>query len=218
MLNKSLVIAVTSALVMIEGACVSSKSPQKSDTGLTSTTADSTESGNTSNLSSGDTSTGTSGDTSTATSGGASTSTGTQASTTEGSTATGGADTGPSMQCSVWMQDCPSGMKCNPASSDGVSLDSTQCVNISGSPSGPGEPCEFEGWIVQPESCDIGSFCWFRDETSKTGTCVEVCAGGIKDPKCSNEDAESCHIFGQADNLNLCLPNCNPLSDGSSGS
>ena len=111
--------------------------------------------------------------------------------------------------CSVWLQDCPQGQKC-------VGWDSgtevyTRCVVEAEMPSPVGAPCVFSQDDIYIESCVRDAFCWFRDTTTNTGVCVPICEGTVIEPLCP--PASRCVIFGQYDQLNLCLPICDPLVD-----
>lgn len=51
--------------------------------------------------------------------------------------------------------------------------------------------------------------CFYADNETNEGTCVELCTGSAEDPVCNNPNT-SCIISNQGV-LNLCIPSCDPL-------
>jgi hypothetical protein len=120
---------------------------------------------------------------------------------------TGGeGDTG---ECSEWEQDCPDGEKCSAYANDGgLAWNSTKCSPVQDDPGQPGDVCTVEGSGVSGiDTCAEGVMCWDVDETN-TGVCIALCTGDEEAPIC--DSGFSCAIAN--DVLNLCLPDCDPLT------
>jgi len=121
---------------------------------------------------------------------------------------TGGGGFG--IECSVALQDCPLGEKCNYWSADGGPLWSgTRCSELPESPDSPGEPCLVEGNGQSGiDSCDLGSLCFNVDPELNEGTCHPLCGGIPGAPSCP-EDA-LCAQYGLA---SICTAPCDPLGE-----
>jgi len=117
------------------------------------------------------------------------------------------------IQCDIWEEDCPDGMKCMPWANDGgSSWNSTKCVEIAPDPKQVGEPCTVEeSGVSGIDDCDIHSMCWYVDPDTLMGECVAFCVGDEANPSC--EDPNSyCALSGEGV-LILCLPTCHPLEE-----
>lgn len=114
--------------------------------------------------------------------------------------------------CSVWNQNCPEGQKCAPYAECGAPYWTTAiCIPIMENPAQPGDPCFAVGEIGGIDNCDMGSYCWHRNERG-TGTCVLLCKGSGEAPYC--EDPESaCVVDSGESTLGWCLSRCDPLKD-----
>lgn len=116
----------------------------------------------------------------------------------------------PGLECDAWAQDCPEGTKCVPAATGGTDwFSGTTCAPLVDAPAAIGEPCTHqEGPWSGQDDCDLGSVCWFFDD-SLEGTCVAQCTGSRIAWTCP--DANVCHSGSQGVVL-LCLPACDPLA------
>ncbi|MCY1061576.1 ribulose phosphate epimerase [Nannocystis sp. SCPEA4] len=116
------------------------------------------------------------------------------------------------VECSVWQQNCPRGLKCVPYSADGDGAwDSLRCVPIAPDPGQPGQPCTVEGSAATGiDTCDLGVMCWDVDADTLSGTCVAMCEGSPREPVCA-DPATAC-ASGNDGVLNVCLPACDPLA------
>ena len=112
--------------------------------------------------------------------------------------------------CDVFKQDCPEGEKCSAfAEGGGSSWNATKCVPVTGEGT-PGDVCKTEGGGVSGlDDCEKGGFCWDVDDMNM-GICVELCAGTVEAPTCSDEQQFNCAVVNDGV-LNLCLPSCDPL-------
>lgn len=114
-------------------------------------------------------------------------------------------------ECDPWQQDCPAGEKCVPYASDGSwPLQSLMCIPVPPGAAGAGEPCAAEGSGADwRDDCAKGHVCWQVDPQTGMGTCAPLCAGTSEMPSCPA--CSSCSISGDSA-LNLCLPDCSPLT------
>lgn len=119
-------------------------------------------------------------------------------------------DTGVSIECDVWEQDCPQGEKCMPWANDGGNAwNATRCSPIDPDPDGLYDPCMVEGSGVSGiDSCDLGMICWDVDERGM-GVCHGLCLGPQTAPSCEDRNA-TCTVTSDGI-LNLCRPPCQPL-------
>jgi hypothetical protein len=115
-------------------------------------------------------------------------------------------DTGTSVSCDPFAQDCPDGQKCAPVIPDGGSWSETRCVPVTGDGQ-PGDDCIAESVVDGLDDCAKGAMCWEVDENGN-GECVEQCSGSARTPFCSNKSW--CTIAADGA-LALCLPVCSPL-------
>jgi hypothetical protein len=128
----------------------------------------------------------------------------------------GGSDSGTTcgrLQCDVWAQDCPDGMKCTASDRCGPSgtWSGTTCVPVVPDAGVPGEPCFVEDTPFSgSDTCILGAMCWNLDPETLMGTCVALCEGSENAPQCS--DPEDVHVIANDGVLTLCLPACDPLA------
>lgn len=115
-----------------------------------------------------------------------------------------------SIECDVWVQDCPVGEKCMPWANDGgLAWNATTCSPLSLEPQGLGEQCAVEGSGVSGfDDCDIGSMCWDVDPMTNQGRCVAFCTGDEAHATCT-DPAMSCAILVE-NVIPVCLPVCDP--------
>jgi hypothetical protein len=114
-------------------------------------------------------------------------------------------DGGP-IECDVFAQDCDPGQKCTAwAEGGGGAWNATKCVDITGD-GAPGEPCmTMGGGVTGIDDCGLGVMCWDISAENQ-GICVALCTGTEASPICPAKFY--CAISGP---LNLCLPTCDPL-------
>lgn len=112
-------------------------------------------------------------------------------------------------ECDLYIQDCPSGNKCNPWAADGGTYwNATRCVPIADDPDGAGEPCTVDGSATSGlDSCGLGAMCWEVDAETNTGVCREFCEGGFDNPVCADPET----LCGGPRDFPLCLPVCCPV-------
>ena len=109
--------------------------------------------------------------------------------------------------CDNFAQDCPVGEKCVPFAEGGGSWNATKCVEVTGD-GAPGDPCFApEGAVAGVDDCALGSICWDVD-ASNHGTCVGQCTGNAEAPICPPQ--AMCFLNGEGV-LNLCIFGCDPL-------
>jgi hypothetical protein len=120
-------------------------------------------------------------------------------------------DAYPVSECDPFMQDCPLGEKCVPASSDGdPNFDIDQCVPVLGDQAA-GEPCVYGGYVESTDDCDESSFCYEVMEVAGEllGTCRSFCEGTADTPVCP--PGTFCPIMAEG-SLILCIPTCDPIA------
>ena len=117
-------------------------------------------------------------------------------------------DGGTNVECDIFKQDCDPGQKCAAwAEGGGSAWNATKCVEITGD-GAPGEPCTaIGGGVSGIDDCALGAMCWDVDREGK-GRCIALCSGSAEAPVCPPKS--QCSISGEAI-LNLCLPTCDPL-------
>ena len=115
-------------------------------------------------------------------------------------------------ECSVWLEDCPSGEKCMPYANDGGnSWNAMRCSPIAPDPARPGEPCTVQGSGVSGiDDCEQHAMCWDVDRDTLEGTCHAMCIGSEAAPACAEPD-HYCTIDASGFTP-LCLPTCDPLA------
>ncbi len=115
------------------------------------------------------------------------------------------------IECTTWEENCPSGQKCMPWSSDGSgSWNALKCSPIAPIPDAVGAPCTVEGSGVSGiDSCQLGSMCWNVDGETLEGTCTVFCTGSESKPGCG-DPLSSCYFPGSGI-PSLCLPYCDLL-------
>lgn len=114
--------------------------------------------------------------------------------------------------CEVWLQNCPEGQKCAPfGECDGFGWSGERCVPLPPLPKEIGEVCEIFSKPHGIDDCDLGSFCWGRDEADH-GICVALCGGTPDAPSCVDPSL-SCIVDSGDSTLGWCLPPCNPLAN-----
>lgn len=117
---------------------------------------------------------------------------------------------GSSIECDIWIDDCPIGQKCMPWAS-GSGFDSTRCIPIARDANGIGEPCTVEGSMWSGyDDCEAGAVCWDVDPATNEGTCVAFCHGSYEDPACT-DGCSTCDVL-VPEVIAVCLPGCNPLA------
>jgi hypothetical protein len=115
-----------------------------------------------------------------------------------------------SQECDVFEQNCPDGHKCMPISFDGApSFNGTACRPVDPDAVEIGEPC-----IVQDDpysgfdNCPDVAFCFFVDDITLEGVCIDFCRGSITDSTCV--DACSRCLVSADGNTIPCVPTCDP--------
>jgi hypothetical protein len=120
-------------------------------------------------------------------------------------------DGGGSIECDIWIDDCPRGQKCMPWANDGgSSWNATKCSPLADDPKGIGEPCsipEYEPGGV--DDCGPHSMCWNVDPETLMGECFAFCTGSEANPTC-DDPCTTCRLTSEGV-LILCLPICDPL-------
>jgi len=115
-------------------------------------------------------------------------------------------------ECDNWAQDCPEGQKCAAyIAGGGGAWDALKCVDVTGTDK-PGDECTSEGAATGIDSCIKGAMCWYVDQEG-IGRCLALCSGTPDAPVCENG---LCTISGGGE-LNLCLPDCDPLLQDCTG-
>lgn len=195
---------VSVVLAVLVGGCLSAGSRVESAGGTTSGGEDGTL--GMSSTTQGSTSEVMTDSTSTSTSTSMSTSTGDE-STTECSFLCN-PTTGDEGGCSLYVNDCPRGEKCNLYANDGGGwYNATQCVPVDPDAVPPGAPCIAEGnGLSGVDNCELGSVCFLVDYETKEGHCLGFCDGDSNKPTCS-EPGTYCY---QRTIDGLCLINCDP--------
>lgn len=121
-------------------------------------------------------------------------------------------DVSPSIECSMWAENCPPGEKCMPVANDGGnSWNAAQCRPVVDNPAGIGESCSLTmGTGVDGyDTCEKHAMCWDVDSETGEGSCVGMCVGSEAAPTCFEADS-ICTITGGAV-WALCFPTCDPL-------
>lgn len=115
-------------------------------------------------------------------------------------------------RCDLWLDDCPEGQKCMPASLDGDNAwESHICVPLAPESAGLGEPCRVLGSPVGGEdTCGEHLMCWNLDPDTLEGTCTAMCTGSPSEPACP-DPGHVCTLSSDAILL-LCVPVCDPLA------
>lgn len=114
--------------------------------------------------------------------------------------------------CDPLQQNCSSGLKCNPWSSDGGDgWDSTHCVPVDDRPVGVGEACTITGspWSGL-DDCEPGSFCVPQDAASLVGVCWALCSAGLDGAQ--ECEAGACVVQPGDLALPVCEPACDPVA------
>ncbi|MCA9695174.1 MAG: ribulose phosphate epimerase [Nannocystaceae bacterium] len=116
---------------------------------------------------------------------------------------------GGTVECDIWAQDCPEGQKCMPWANDGGnSWNSTKCSDVQDNAGDKGDECTVEGSGVSgDDSCGLGLFCYYIDQETGVGTCIEMCQGSPEAAMC--DPGEVCAIANDGV-LILCRPKCDP--------
>lgn len=144
-----------------------------------------------------------------------STSSGAVVSTSSSSGSDGSSSTGVvfPIRCDTFEQDCPAGYKCNPSSNDGnLALDWTTCVPVSEEPDAIGEPCSWETDSQSGlDSCEVGAACHNRDWFARSGHCLELCGGTVRNPACRDE-GDRCFV-STSTSVHSCHKPCSLDSD-----
>ncbi|MCH9686057.1 MAG: ribulose phosphate epimerase [Deltaproteobacteria bacterium] len=114
-------------------------------------------------------------------------------------------------ECDIFAQDCPAGEKCMPWANDGGSAwNSTRCSPIDPNPDQVGDVCSVDGSAVSGiDSCDLGAMCFFVDNATNEGVCVEMCGCTEQNPVCT--DPSTVCSISNGGVLALCREVCNPL-------
>lgn len=118
-------------------------------------------------------------------------------------------DTGSASECSIWLQNCPSGNKCTSLDADGDWLiGDTRCVPVVPDPAPAGAACSRPG-PGEVDVCELGTVCWDTADDTAEGTCMPFCAGTLDDAFCS-DPSYFCSVNGSG-TFSLCIPRCDPL-------
>lgn len=111
---------------------------------------------------------------------------------------------GSSIICDVWAQDCMPDDKCTSSSEDGGEYDTAQCTPISLVTVGVGEPCTVQGYATSgTDDCELGAQCLDVDPVTLVGTCRSSCSGIEANPSC-DDPSMTCTIMGNY--FAWCLP------------
>lgn len=118
----------------------------------------------------------------------------------------------PTVECSLFDQDCNRGETCRAWANDGGSRwNAARCSSVQERPGQVGEPCSVEASPLSGiDSCDVGLMCWHVDPDTLEGECVAYCEGSLLEPGCADK-GEGCLLFEDGA-LPLCLPPCDPLA------
>lgn len=115
----------------------------------------------------------------------------------------------PGNECSIWLQDCPEGLKCSPYSHSDT-FDASRCVEIDDQPVQLHEPCTTkEHQYSGLDNCDKGLLCWDTNPETLDGFCYAHCSGSVEQPLCP-VPLNHC-ITPLGDVFNLCTLGCNPV-------
>ncbi len=128
-----------------------------------------------------------------------------------GCEATGTGGGAPSVECSLWAQDCCPGDKCTAWANDGgTAPNATRCVPIDPNGGAPGSPCTVEGNPASGiDDCDAQSYCVAFSSPGLDGICVGFCEGEPDAPIC--RAGTECFIANEGA-LIWCLDICDPLA------
>lgn len=108
--------------------------------------------------------------------------------------------------CSLGVQDCPAGEKCNVWGSEDAGLDSVGCFPLAEIPDEVGEPCVWgDSYFDGLDSCVAGAFC-HREGLTDSGVCRSFCDSSPCGSPCTFCRAE------YAGALLVCLPFCSPFA------
>lgn len=123
-----------------------------------------------------------------------------------------GPDTGITIECDIFEQNCSEGEKCAPWANDGGSAwNATRCVPVARDAGLPGDPCTALGSSTSGiDDCALGSMCWNVDPETLGGQCIAQCGGSEANPTCDGA-MESCQM-SSGGVLNLCIPECDPIT------
>jgi hypothetical protein len=111
-------------------------------------------------------------------------------------------------ECDIWNEDCPEGSKCMPwDNTGGNSWNATKCSPLDATPGLEGDEC-VGGGTDGVDDCDKHLLCWFTDNDTGIGRCINMCTGSAESPSCPN--GQSCDISNNG-SLILCLTACDPL-------
>jgi hypothetical protein len=116
--------------------------------------------------------------------------------------------------CDAFLQNCPTGQKCVPYSSDGspfFTYEAYKCVDIGGDQQ-PGESCISDGVATMNDDCALGGFCAnvVADGDLLLGECFGMCTGWPDDPSCP--PGQVCDLWGQGGPF-VCETPCDPLAN-----
>jgi len=117
---------------------------------------------------------------------------------------------GGAFPCDVYVQDCPTGLKCTPTADSGGAWDNWSCVPLDEQPVGPGEPCISDSAAQGLDNCARGSLCWDADPETGAGTCVAMPVGAATSAICL--DPLTVLSASASGSMVLCLPSCSPLT------
>ena len=111
--------------------------------------------------------------------------------------------------CDIWdPDDCGEGEKCMPYAMMGETWDALKCSPVAENPKVLGDECNApEGPYGGEDDCGNGLYCYYIDEETNSGTCIEFCTGDPTNPMCGPEAI--CTIVNDGV-LVLCRPECDP--------
>jgi hypothetical protein len=136
--------------------------------------------------------------------------------TTTAGSSTGDGGLGEGEACDMHLQDCASGLKCMPYSTDGSTWwNAAACFPIVPDPADLGEPCQWEGGLWSGhDDCGWGQVCWAFDE--EPGVCKGLCLNS--DPENWDYDTYTCEDplalpnAGCQECFCVCETPCDPLA------
>jgi len=94
---------------------------------------------------------------------------------------------------------------------DGIGWFGERCVPLPAAPKQIGEVCEVLSTPHGIDDCELGAFCWGRDDEDH-GVCVALCGKTPDAPTCAAPGL-SCIVDSGDSTLGWCLPPCDPLAN-----
>lgn len=111
--------------------------------------------------------------------------------------------------CDIWTPgDCGDEEKCMPYAMMGETWDALKCSPLDDNPKVLGDECLApEGAYGGIDDCGAGLYCYYINNETNIGSCIEFCTGSPTTPMCGPEAI--CTIVNDGV-LVLCRPECDP--------